>query len=629
MCYLCQNLKGFGENARAGTPAGTTNASSSTATLAALPSFNLDRQAQYLTDGFWQDTGWGRHQFDVKAGGTLSVNLTGLAAFAKQTAVDALSAWTAVSGINFVQTDSWAQINFSENQAGAWANSDTQGSTIISSVVNVASNWTQYGWYYLQSYIHEIGHALGLGHAGNYNGGADFGKDARYQEDSWQYSIMSYFNQDQNPYSSADYSHVVTPMMADIVAIQNLYGVPTNTRTGNDTYGDHRTTTGNGTDIPSFLAQTIFDAGGVDTIDLSLRSANQRLDLRAESFSDIDGHAGNLAIARGTVIENAVLGSGNDTVTGNAAANTISGGGGNDILDGGAGADKLYGGFGDDIFVVDNAGDLVVEYANQGTDLVRSSVSFELGANIEKLELTGSGNINGRGNALANTITGNDGANVLFGGDGNDTLIGGKGDDRLDGGAGFDKMTGGLGNDIYVVDNAYERPIEAANEGIDTVETSLTYRLGANLENLTLTGHDAISGSGNYMNNVIIGNDNNNVLDGLGGNDILTGGAGSDTFVFSRYLNAKTNVGTITDFAAGQDFIQLDDAIFSALLPGKLSAAEFTIGKSAANASQHIVYDNQTGSLFYDADGSGSASQTLFAKLSAGLALGAGDFLVV
>ena len=221
----------------------------------------------------------------------------------------------------------------------------------------------------------------------------------------------------------------------------------------------------------------------------------------------------------------AIAGTGNaldNVLTGNAGANTLNGGDGNDRLDGGVGADTLIGGVGDDVYVIDNAGDVVTENAGEGTDSVRSSISYTLGADVENLTLTGAAAINGTGNSGNNALTGNSAANVLTGGAGADTL---------DGGAGADTMVGDTGDDVYVVDAAGDVVTEAAGEGTDTVRSAITYTLASALEHLVLTGSAAINGTGNSGNNALTGNVAGNVLTGGAGSDTLDGGAGSDTLV--------------------------------------------------------------------------------------------------
>lgn len=203
--------------------------------------------------------------------------------------------------------------------------------------------------------------------------------------------------------------------------------------------------------------------------------------------------------------------------TGNSLANTITGNSAANTLSGGTGADSLIGGAGNDTYVVDNAGDTVTELAGEGADLVQSSVTCTLSAEVENLTLTGTAAINGTGNALANILTGNSGVN---------TLTGGEGDDRLDGKAGADRLNGGLGNDTYVVDNTGDVVTEGAGQGIDAVESSVTLTLAANVENLTLTGTGAINGTGNALDNVLVGNSGRNTLSGGAGNDTYFVGTG-------------------------------------------------------------------------------------------------------
>jgi Ca2+-binding RTX toxin-like protein len=203
-------------------------------------------------------------------------------------------------------------------------------------------------------------------------------------------------------------------------------------------------------------------------------------------------------------------GNGNDILRSGVGNNTLSGGEGNDLLDGGLGADAMFGGAGDDIFVVDSAGDTITENAGEGTDTVRSHINWTLRENIELLELLGSAT-NGAGNALNNTLVGNSLNNVL------------------NGGAGNDYMRGGAGNDIYIVAAAGDITAEDPGQGTDTVRSYINWTLGANVERLELQGSGDLNGSGNSLNNTLVGNAGNNSLSGGDGNDYIVGGAGNDT----------------------------------------------------------------------------------------------------
>lgn len=217
-----------------------------------------------------------------------------------------------------------------------------------------------------------------------------------------------------------------------------------------------------------------------------------------------------------------LLGSTSIKATGNVLDNVLIGNAGSNTLDGKAGQDTMMGGAGNDTYYVDDEGDQVVELADEGTDTVHALVSFTLGDHIERLTLTGEDHINGTGNDLNNILTGNAGNNILVGGAGNDTL---------DGKAGVDTLIGGLGNDTYTVDHEDDVVVELEDEGVDTVRASVSYTLSENVERLTLTSEDHINGTGNALNNVLIGNVGNNILIGDEGNDTLDGKAGADTLI--------------------------------------------------------------------------------------------------
>ncbi|CAA2101636.1 Bifunctional hemolysin/adenylate cyclase [Methylobacterium bullatum] len=236
--------------------------------------------------------------------------------------------------------------------------------------------------------------------------------------------------------------------------------------------------------------------------------------------------------ATGTGGANSLTGNnGDNRLDGGAGNDTLSGRGGNDTLLGGTGADTMRGGTGDDTYVVDDAGDRVIELAGEGTDTVRSSIDYTLGANVERLVLTGAGDLDGTGNALNNAIFGTGGDNTLRGEGGNDILFGKGGADILDGGTGNDTLHGGLGDDTYFVDRAGDKIVELPGEGNDTVYAAATYGLSANVENLVLTGTRNFSGIGNDLDNDITGNDGNNRLSGGAGDDVITGRGGNDTLL--------------------------------------------------------------------------------------------------
>jgi hypothetical protein len=241
---------------------------------------------------------------------------------------------------------------------------------------------------------------------------------------------------------------------------------------------------------------------------------------------------------------------------------------------------------------------------DDGAGTIRSSVSLTLSPEFTKLILTDAANIDGIGNALDNQLFGNVGNNVL------------------DGRAGADRMAGGLGNDTYIVDDAGDVVFEAADEGTDEVQSSVSFSLANGfIDNIILAGSDDIDATGNALDNHITGN---------AGNNRLYGGDGNDSFRFDTALSPLTNVDTIIDFNVSDDTILLANAIFTALtVTGTLAEAAFHIGPAAASTDHRIIYDNVSGDLFYDPNGDAAGGSILFAHLLPGLALTFQDFLVI
>ncbi len=374
---------------------------------------------------------------------------------------------------------------------------------------------------------------------------------------------------------------------------------------GNDTLngGDGVDTLDGGAGNDQLKGNAGNDVYIVGTGDIVTESASQGTDLVKSSISyTLPANVENLTLTGTTAING----------TGNTLANIITGNTANNILNGSTGADQLKGNTGNDTYVVDNAGDIVTESANAGTDLVKSSVTYTLPANVENLTLTGTTAINGIGNSLVNIINGNTANNTL------------------NGSTGADQLKGNTGNDTYVVDNAGDIVTESANAGTDLVKSSVTYTLPANVENLTLTGTTAINGTGNTLANIITGNTANNTLKGGDGNDSfnggaandpLTGGLGADKFIYNTnaaFTTSAVGVDTITDFTIAQgDKIVLDKTTFPKI--SSVAGTGFSINSEfakvtsdalAATRAADIVYNSATGALFYNQNGTAAGFGT-------------------
>ncbi len=289
---------------------------------------------------------------------------------------------------------SGADIVFDDETSGAYASFSVSNGFITRSTINVDDNWSggqsRTDGYFFQTYIHEIGHALGLGHAGNYNGSASYANNASYANDSWQASVMSYFWQTENTYVDADFAYVITPQVADILAIQNLYGTP-DVRTGDDVYGPNSnlgTYLDGALDLANPVTFTVFDTGGTDTFDFADYANDQLMDLREEAFSDLAGVDGNIGIARGTIIEYGLTGDGNDTIIGNQGDNGLDSGNANDLIEAGDGHDALSGGRGFDTLNGDEGRDLIE--GSTGNDSVNGGAGGDLmfGDDVTLADLT-------------------------------------------------------------------------------------------------------------------------------------------------------------------------------------------------------------------------------------------------
>jgi Ca2+-binding RTX toxin-like protein len=337
-----------------------------------------------------------------------------------------------------------------------------------------------------------------------------------------------------------------------------------------------------------------------------------------DSIENLTGsnHYDNLIGDNGTNVLNGLRG--NDTLKGYGGSDTLRGEDGDDIMDGGAGYDTMFGGPGNDTYLVDSL-DWLVESGGQGFDVARTSTDFALtpGADIERLETT---DPNGTANLL------------LYGNDSGNEIIGNNGHNYIDGRGGVDQMTGRGGNDTYIVDHANDSVFESGGQGNDAVYAYVSWTLtaGSDVEVLIAASANNMNLTGNASGNVLRGNNANNTLNGGDGRDELTGFGGQDGFLFNTPLNAATNVDVITDFNVADDVILLDQAIFSSSLGlGNISSGELVIGPAAQDANDRIIYDSNTGALFYDNDGVGGNAQVQFAELPRGLALTNLDFLVV
>ena len=562
---------------------------------------SVDEMGNYIASTWYSDMGATAATWALDTGNAISVDLSGLEAGLAEMVRDALQAWSDASGITFNETAGGA-LSFVTG-AETSCSCDILDATINGAVITLGTDITDTGLgRAYQLIMQQVGHALGLGNAGRYAHGQtpEFSaENVVFLNDSNSFSVMSGFDNASNAYTAGlgfSQFDAVTPLLADIAAVQALYGLGTAARAGNDTYG-FNATAGDLYDatLMAGTGYTIVDGDGVDTLDYSGYSADQFITLAENTFMNIGGLTGNVSIAAGTVIENAHGGSGRDTIHGNDVANimrgwdgddtiegnagndNIQGGAGNDVLRAGAGWDTLEGGDGDDIIDGGNGTDMLT-YANAAAgvtvDMSRLDAQNTGGAGIDTLA-----NLeNIRGSGFGDNLLGDDAVNWMYGGagddvidgggsggsdllwgeDGNDTIFGGQGWDQLHGGAGDDVLHGdnggdlfkaGAGNDIVYGGFGYDRAYlgDGDDQAWGGADNDLLSGQGGHDTLYGEAGDDSLLGSSGR--DTLDGGANNDYLHGGAQDDILLGGDGDDVLVGSWGYDVLTGGAGADTFA--------------------------------------------------------------------------------
>ncbi len=496
----------------------------------------------------------------------------------------ALEAWAEVANITFLQVPDTAlgqgqiRVTFSNAvqnvNSGGWAYYPTSLASAKAGDVwlNPSHDYSTSNQGF-QLLQHELGHALGLKHPFEPLGTVSTAVLPE-AENNHRYTTMAY-----NTHSGAGVLFTALgggrfTYTAVLPSTPMLYDVAAI----QFLYGANLTTRV-GNDTYTFSnrqgeIKTIWDAGGRDTLDLSNQTVSQTIDLNPGQFSS-------LGVRQETFNGPLLPAYDNIAIAFGVLIENARGGAGDDVILGNDARNNLRGGDGHD------------------------------------------------------KLFGHNGNDTLFGGVGADVLDGGAGADRLDGGPGSDTLIGGLGNDTYVVNIAGESVIEEIGSGLDTVQSTVSWTLAANVERLVLLGTRDIHATGNALNNTLTGNAGHNRLDGGAGNDILVGGAGNDRLTGGSgrdvfLFDSVSGTDTVSDFVVAHDSLRFVQSVFTALSgPGRLADGQFVWGEAALEADDYLIYNRATGALYYDADGHGADPQLHVALLGTSLALTHASFSVV